>query len=115
LLLLLPLASCGAGVVVAIAASNRNNNQPPPPVQSPTLFVDRPEAPLKGFGPQLRTAFLSDFEARGSNQIRIELRALGAVAAQFSPLLLSTEGGTSKCTVSQRISTRANASLADAL
>lgn len=95
-LLLLPLASCGAGVVVAIAASNRNNNQPPPPVQSPTLFVDRPEAPLKGLGPQLRTAFLSDFEARGSNQIRIELRALGAVAAQFSPLLLSTEGGTSK-------------------
>src|SRR5688572_29754865 len=93
--LFVPLAGCGAGVIAGAAMSKNGSKRPPPEVRPPELSMPEPSGPLShplDVVP-FRTVVISDFLIEGNATLKVELRALGAVSEQLSPLLLSSASG----------------------
>lgn len=98
------LSACGAGVVLGGLFGGRGGGSGAPPARPPTLVMANAEAPLVSAepAPTPRILFVNDFVVPSGATIELELRALGAVSPQGSPVLVSVERNTSQIAFLER-------------
>lgn len=93
MLLLLPLAACGAGLVAGLSNSGSDPSNPP---SAPTLSIPDariPLVPAEQTGTTFRTVVVGNAQIQPSALLQVQVRALGIEVDQSSPVIVSGQGG----------------------
>ena len=93
LILLLPLAACGAGLVAGLSnsGSDPSNPQPAPTLSIPDARI--PLVPAQQTGTTFRTVVVGNAQIQPSALLQVQVRALGIEVDQSSPVIVSGQGG----------------------
>ena len=88
LILLLPLAACGAGLVAGLSnsGSDPSNPQPAPTLSIPDARI--PLVPAQQTGTTFRTVVVGNAQIQPSALLQVQVRALGIEVDQSSPVIV---------------------------